>query len=122
MKFLIALSVLASTTVFANVNDRYIKCYESPQQTGHHEVAYKFKTKHDHIRLVYPDITVGYLSQVVNGEVCLVGFNDEQEMTFRGCPGEGQEIGRLVPVEVDQETVYCERSILPWFEAPDTNF
>jgi hypothetical protein len=122
MKFLILLTVLASTSVFAN-NDK-IKCWDSAQENRHHKPAYVFEEKDRHaeglnreIVLVYPNYV-----QLEEKHGCLVSGYDRPEASnprkeFEACLGEGQYINRLVPVEIDDEeedfegTVYCEREI-----------
>lgn len=128
MKFLIALTVLISSSAFANGLDLggKIKCYESPQQTGRGDVKYVFQTENGRIKLAYPERI--WLEQEREGNhYCLEEQRSRDGETgdtgsffnrFKACPGQGQEIGGLIPVEVDNsqnETVYCEREIEKWF-------
>jgi hypothetical protein len=131
MKFLLALSVLATTSAFAHngISGDKIKCYESSQD-GHRKPAYVFEEKgryggglNREIKLVYPDY-----HQLEEKHGCLVSkrngepTTEESRNSFKACLGEGQEIGRLIPVEIEHEsenedylgTVYCERDILDY--------
>jgi hypothetical protein len=127
MKFLLALSVLASTSVFAG-GDK-IKCYESAQQNGYGEPAFVFEANRNdypvnrQISLVYPD----HIQLERDGD-CLESkhggpgsVNDPKR--FKACLTEGQQIGRLVPVEIDYEneedTYYCQRDILDYLGDDD---
>ncbi|MBA2405440.1 MAG: hypothetical protein H0V66_11760 [Bdellovibrionales bacterium] len=119
MKLLITLLALASTSVFANdIDSRYIKCYEAPQQTGHHDIAYKFKVYGElDIRLVKPsmiDLSI-VVTDVEGGPGWQCLESEESGINFQACRAEGQNVNGLVPVEINEdETVYCERSILEW--------
>lgn len=127
MKFLIALSVLASSSVFANdiQHGNWIKCYEPAQQGERGDLVYKLKS-HGHspvLHLVYPFHQPLKLNEQTD---CLEhpGMEPEAkgEHTLRLCESQGQRINGLVPVDAfmdseDAETVYCEREILRWFEA-----
>lgn len=129
MKFLLVLSVLASTTAFANMDGDKIKCWESAQENGHRRPAYVFEEKgrtenvlNREIKLVYPNYV-----QLEEKHGCLVNRRNIPGVTdprndFEACLGEGQEIHRLVPVEIEDEeedfegTVYCERDILDFLD------
>jgi hypothetical protein len=126
MKFLLALTVLATTSVFAQPDNGHgrdkIKCYESAQQNGYGKPAFVFEverrgppTLNGQISLVYPDQI-----RLEREHGCLEtdwnpSSTNTPERKFRACPGEGQEIGRLVPVEIDyqeeEDTYYCEREL-----------
>lgn len=128
MKFLLALSVLATTTAFAQYNhggDK-IKCYESAQQGGYGKPAFVFEARNNYpgalggIDLVYPDHI-----DLRRDDGCLKtdwdvasGSSMEPGRKFKACLGEGQEIGRLVPVEIEyqeeEDTYYCGRGILQY--------
>ncbi len=135
MKFLIALSILASSTVFAQRNNRdEIRCYESSRQNGRGDLAYIMEEDRDmvkdlggdHLKLVYPDhMNLKY------EDGCLRSHRDQPSVSLEKdeisfCRGEGQRVRGLVPIEVyeeggrdrghDSETVYCERDILSYFE------
>lgn len=124
MKFLIALSVLASTTVFAqDMGDRFIKCYEPAQQGEEAELAYKLKPKDGYLWVVKP-----FYSQLqLNNDGCLESTHSpaESDEALDGrrlelCRGQGQTINGYIPVEVDERgeeerTVYCEKEIKKWF-------
>lgn len=122
MKFLIALSVLASSTVFANDfvdGDRYIKCYEPAQQEQDYELVYKLAERNNHLYVVHPFQQPLSLQQ--NG--CLGYYSDASEMQPRLtlCPTQGQRVNGFVPVEAtygnqESETVYCDKKIRWWFE------
>lgn len=128
MKFLIALSVLASSSVFANdiENRNWIKCYEPAEQGQRGDLVYKLKSHGNGpiLHLVHPFHQPLRLNEQTD---CLEhpGMNPDasvdQPPRLRLCEGQGQRINGLVPVEAymdeeDAETVYCERDILPWFE------
>lgn len=133
MKFLIALSILASATAFAQENRRAIFCYESARQGGHGEVAYFLEERGEGnqvLHVVYPyelsgplklDEESGCLEHPGGGS----GTTTVQPDRLRLCPAQGQRINDLVPVEAsvgrDEETVYCDKRIKRWFEA-DFNF
>jgi hypothetical protein len=122
MKFLIALSVLVSASAFANPHNK-IKCYEQVQQGGDAEVVYVLEEKGDYLYVKYPTELKGKLMMSQDG--CLEQrINGTPGFDGRGlelCPTDGQQIRNLVPVEAtvgyqQSETVYCEKSILPWFK------
>lgn len=126
MKFLIALSILASSTVFAQDHrNEEIRCYESARQNGRGDVVYIMESHHEGLELVYPD-----RERLENRDGCLTTEENHpsnlavnEDLTF--CRGEGQRVNGLVPVEVfedrhgrdrhDSETVYCDREILRYF-------
>jgi len=133
MKFLLALTVLATTSVFAQPGGDHgrdkIKCYESAQQNGYGKPAFVFEverrgppTLNGYISLVYPDQI-----QLEREDNCLEsrhgesGANDHNR--FRACLTQGQQIGRLVPVEInyeqEEDTYYCQRDILDWIGDDD---
>lgn len=120
MKFIIALSVLASSTVFANDMDmgRKIKCWETAQGEDR-EVAVVLYEHGDHLKAVHPVKQALELDQ--DGCLARPYLTETMGAYLKLCPGEGQQVNGLVPVEYeygsDDETVYCERSILPWFLA-----
>lgn len=122
MKFLIALTVLASATG-AFANDRFIKCWETAQgERGRPEYVFK---AHRHmmddnrgISLVKP--FSAELERTPHG--CLkvdrviqmeAGLDENQWAKF--CQTDGQRINGLIPVEVDRgqwdEVVYCEAEL-----------
>jgi hypothetical protein len=123
MKFLIALTVLVSTSVFAETMNRdLVKCYDAAQGEDR-EVVYKL-AKHDgHIRLVYPrDLA----QELVRDDGCLETMRTDEAINgnwIRFCREEGQRINGLVPVEVkfnhEEETVYCEKKIWHWLGNDD---
>ncbi len=131
MKFLIALSVLASSAVFANDFEmpRTIKCYEPAQQGGMAEVAYVLKEHGDSIRAVHPfkqDLELdeeGCLAAPEIEEDPEEDEGDEESFgaTLKLCPGMGQQVNHKVPVEATYGSttsdIYCDRTILPWFLA-----
>lgn len=124
MKFLIALSILATSSAFAQRmdHDKWVKCYDTAQGSDM-EVVYKMK-KHDHyINLVYPrDLA----QQLEVRHDCLVSSHDDSTETsidnrwIKFCPTDGQRVNGLVPVDVtynqDEETVYCEKEIVKWIK------
>lgn len=124
MKFLIALTVLASATG-AFANDRFIKCWETAQgERGRPEYVFKvnhssisFEEDYRFLSLVHP-FKIDYLEER-NG--CLKpgtpGFENPNYVKF--CETDGQRINGLVPIEVEKgqwdETVYCEAEIKRYF-------
>lgn len=122
MKFLIALTVLASSSVFAQRDHGgWAKCYETAQGNDM-EVVYKLK-KHDrYINLVYPrDLQ----QQLEVRHDCLVSAQNETETNvdnrwIKFCPTDGQRVNGLIPVDVsynqEEETVYCEKEIAKWIK------
>ena len=127
MKFLLALTVLASTSVFAQGmgNGDKIKCWDSAQENGNRKPVYVFEEKGRYDAAVKREISLVYPKYVQLEEKhgCLVSQNDRPELAngfkFKACLGEGQEHRRLIPVEIEYEydrqeeevTVYCERDI-----------
>ena len=125
MKFLIALSVLASSSVFAfDLEDRYIKCYEPAQQGDGAELVYKLAAKDGHLYMVYPF----HAKMKLNNDHCLETYYHNSDESFEYdenrrlelCRGEGQHINRLIPIDVheynqEEETVYCDKEIKRWF-------
>ena len=129
MKFLLMLTVLASTSVFAQGmgSENKISCWDSAQENGHRKPVYVFEEKgrydaavNREIKLVYPKYV-----QLEEKHGCLVardehGGEPANGFKFKACLGEGQEHRRLIPVEIEYEydrqeeeaTVYCERDIL----------
>jgi hypothetical protein len=116
MKFLFALCILYSTVAFAeDFDQRYIKCYETTQQTGPVEISHKFRINDRDIELIYPERIP--LGQVVYDAVpplpdwiCLE--HDQGSITFQACQASGQRIRGLIPVDINgKETVYCQKSI-----------
>jgi hypothetical protein len=127
MKFLLVVSILATSAAFANVNDHKIKCYYPAQQGGDAKIAYVLEEQGNSgfLRIAYPDIKGGPLKPD-NG--CLKQPGGPEILLDRRlelCEGEGQEINRLVPIEAsygrDEETVYCERDILDYFDRRGDN-
>lgn len=120
MKFLLALSVLASSTVFANDMDmgRKIKCWETAQGDDR-EVAVVLKEHGDYLKAYHP--VKQPLALDSDGCLAYPELTEAMGAHLKLCPGEGQQVNGLVPVEYeygsDDETVYCERTILPWFLA-----
>lgn len=123
MKFLIALSVLASSSVFANIDgDRYIKCYEVDQ--GDRELEYVLEEKGGYLWLKHP-----FKAQLeLNQERCLETKYGVDPVSMMGrdlelCRGDGQRINGLIPVEAEEHydqqeeerTVYCEKELKRWF-------
>ena len=123
MKFLIALTILASSTAFAQSNRNRILCYEPAEQGGRGEIAYILEERGmgDRVlHVLYPDGLPNPLR--LNNDGCLehpsVGPGPSNELEL--CRTQGQRIGRLVPIAAtveggDEETVYCQRDILDWF-------
>lgn len=127
MKFLIALSVLASTSVFAQDmemdRERWIKCYDTAQGNDM-EVVYKLKKKDGHINVVYPFKQPLALNQQSGCLEYPVVTNSEMPARLSLCRGEGQRVNGLVPIEAtygqEEDTVYCEKKIWKWFHnGPD---
>lgn len=121
MKFLIALSVLASSTVFANDIGEWkkIKCYEPAQQGGEAEVAYVLKAYRHDIKVVYPiEQELKLNRQTGCLEKPYYPTLDGQYLSL--CPGEGQQVNGLIPVEAtygqEETDVYCEKPIKYYFE------
>lgn len=123
MKFLLALSVLATTSVFANDvgREQWIKCYDTAQGQNR-EVVFKLQAKHHWLRVVYPfEQPLAYNEQTECLEYPMVTSGSGEAMTprLRLCEGEGQRINGLVPIEAeygrDEETVYCDRKIERYF-------
>lgn len=121
MKFLIALSILASSSVFAYDVDshRIIKCYEPRQQGEDAEVVYKLKEKNGYLWLIYPFKAPLALNQ----NECLETYSNTEAMDMSSlqlCLGQGQRINGLIPIEAtygqEEDTVYCEKEIEDWFE------
>jgi hypothetical protein len=128
MKFLIALSVLASTTVFANEHEmprRTIKCYEPAPQGQQGDIMFKLEQRGNGpiLHLVYP------FNQPLrlNEESGCLEHPGNPDLTpparLSLCPTTGQRINGLVPVEAtlgqEEDTVYCERKIERWFDSGD---
>lgn len=126
MKFFIAILVLSSLSAFADDSRKYlVKCFEAPQQNGTHKVAYKFIFRKGtdgsclDPQLIFPrklelSVEVTDAEPPQQSFQCLVHDEegDEGRRIFEACPGEGQRINGLLPIEVNQdETVYCERDI-----------
>lgn len=131
MKFLIALSILASSTVFAQTmdNERWVKCYDTAQGNDM-EVVYKLKKHHKYINLVWPrDLA----QQLEVRHDCLASSRNDTETFVDGrwikfCPTDGQRVNGLVPVDVtrgheeqEEDTVYCDKEIVKWIKwgSPD---
>lgn len=127
MKFLIALSVLASTSVFAQGMDRHhtVKCYDTAQGNDM-EVVYKILKKGEYFKLVYPR----ELQQPLQAEEgCLeTAYNHPgseaetlENRKIRFCREDGQRINGLVPISVEygqeEDTVYCEKKIWHWLRS-----
>lgn len=119
MKFLIALSLLVSTAAFANERGHYIKCYDTAQGDNM-EVVYKFKAAYDWIKLIKPVHQPLRLDEQDNClEYPILNSETELQPTYRFCLEDGQRVNGLIPVEAEygqeEETVYCERKILKYF-------
>lgn len=126
MKFLLALSVLMTTSVFAQAMDgeRWLKCYDTAQGSDM-EVVYKLKKHYQHISLVYPQ---DWAQQLEVRNDCLASTRNDSETTFDGrwikfCPTDGQRVNGLIPVDVswgheeqEEDTVYCEKEIVKWIK------
>jgi hypothetical protein len=123
MKFLIALSILASSTVFANNHRNEIRCYEPANQGRRGELAFILEERgmgDQVLHVVYPQGLPNPLR--LNNEGCLEhpgqGQGPANELVL--CRGEGQQVRKLVPIEATigggaPETVYCQKGILDWF-------
>ena len=119
MKFLIALSLLVSASAFAENMGReeWVKCYDTAQGSDM-QVVYKLKSYHGRKSVVYPFNQPLILDEESN---CLVyplqAEGAVPHVNF--CPGEGQRVNGLVPVEAtygqEEDTVYCEKKISRWF-------
>ena len=123
MKFLIALSVLASATAFANVEDsRTIKCWEVRQ--GDRDLQYVMEEKNGYLFLKKPF----YAQMELNQDRCLETRYGADPVSMMGrdlelCRGDGQRINGLIPVEAEEHydqqeedrTVYCEKELKRWF-------
>lgn len=124
MKFLIALSVLASTTAFAN-REAVVKCYDTAQGRNM-EMVYKMVSKHGHIKLVYPTEMAQLLERedgcLETARTRSFGSEDFDRRKIRFCREEGQRVNGLVPVEVtygqESDTVYCDKKIWKWMTSP----
>lgn len=125
MKFLIALSILASSSVFAYDmgHEEWVKCYDTAQGSDM-EVVYKLKNKDGYKSVVYPFRQPLVLNP--QSECLEYPLQTSSEMTARLklCRGEGQRVNGLIPVEAtygqDEDTVYCEKKIWKWFhQRPD---
>lgn len=126
MKFLIALSVLASSTVFAQDMSEWkkIKCYEPAQQGGDAEVAYVLKGNRHHLQVVYPIEQALRLNEQTG---CLEKWHSPEAETkgryLTLCPGEGQQVNGYIPVEAtygdEEQDVYCDKKLGHWFERRD---
>lgn len=124
MKFLLALSVLASSSVFANevANAKWVKCYDTAQGNDM-EVVYKMKKHNGYINLVYPQDRA---QQLEVRDECLSTTRTEAVDVGRWikfCPTDGQRVNGLIPVDVswghddqEEETVYCEKEIYKWIK------
>lgn len=123
MKFLIALSVFATTTAFAQGmdGDRYIKCYGPAQQNEDAELVYKLAVKRGYLYVVHPFKQPLALQQ--NGCLEYPTLNSETSVhpKLSLCPGQGQRINGFIPVEAEygqeEETVYCEKELKKWFRS-----
>ena len=122
MKFLLALTVLASSTVFAQRDHGdWVKCFDTAQGNDM-EVVYKLK-KHDRwINLVFPHQLEQQLE--VRHDCLVSAQNDTDTLVdnrwIKFCPTDGQRVNGLVPVDVsfnqDEDTVYCEKEIVKWIK------
>lgn len=118
MKFLIALSILASSAVFAEPFERgkWVKCYDTAQGENR-DVVYKLKKHDHHIRLVFPE---SLAQDLVRDDGCLESDHSTDAFgnRIRFCRGEGQRINGLVPIDVtygqEEDTVYCDKKIWHW--------
>lgn len=121
MKTLIALSFYATTTLIAHANGHEIKCYEA-EQSGLGDVVYVMEERGNSLHLVYPKqaplkYVDGCLRTPPMGPPSIASKDSH---SF--CPGEGQRIGKKVPVEVYEgdnnysDTVYCSRDIMDWYD------
>ena len=125
MKFLIALSVLASTTAFAqDMNDRYIKCYGPAQQNEDAELVYKLAVKNGYLYVVHPFKQPLALNESSGCLEYPAVASETAQPRLSLCRGEGQRINGFIPVEAeygqDEETIYCEKEIKRWFyNSPD---
>lgn len=124
MKFLITLAVLVSSTAFAQMNRERIRCFEPANQGERGDLVYVLEERgmgNQVLHVVFPE---GFPNPLrLDNDGCLEhpsqGPGPSDELTL--CPGQGQRIRGLVPVEATEEgegeeTVYCEREILDWFE------
>lgn len=135
MKFLIALSILATSTAFAQPNGEYskkIKCYEPAEQGRRGDLAYVLEDRRDRpmminekdpvvLHVVYP-----FQQPLKTDGECLVHPSETAERKLSLCRSEGQTINGLVPFEAeygrDEETVYCEKRILRYLENDNYDF
>jgi hypothetical protein len=133
MKFLIALSLLATSTVFAQrmEHEKWVKCYDTAQGNDM-EVVYKLKKHKGYINLVYPRDLQQQLE--VKHDCLVTSYTDNSESVVDGsrikfCPTDGQRVNGLVPVDVswghdqqeEEDTVYCDKEIVKWikYSRPD---
>jgi hypothetical protein len=120
MKFILAASIFVSSIAFAQSNGYQIKCYESAQQSGGTDLAYVLRVfgNENNIKLEWPN------EPHISGNLhrhngCLEGKKGN-DLVWRACLGEGQNVYGLVPVEVMDETyqhertVYCNKKIRGW--------
>ena len=132
MKFLLALTVLATTTAFAAPTFPQINCYEPAQQGGRGELAYTLEIRgrgEKVLHVVFPEDLKGVLKTDEYGCLSHPGRDPEiagPKDSLKLCEGTGQRIGRLVPVDAtigeDDSDVYCDRAILDWFGTDDFSF
>lgn len=124
MKFLLALSLLASTAAFANEHGRDYKCWDTAQERQEYP-TYVFEVERYHpAKNNYLQVELEYPKHIEleRKHDCWVGRDEGPTTTetkhgdwFKVCEGEGQSIRGLIPVEIEEEnfegTVYCERGL-----------
>jgi hypothetical protein len=123
MKFLITLSVLATSTAFAQSNRVQIRCYEPAPQGGSGSLAYILEERGlggQVLHLTYPfhqPLRYSTQSGCLQHPGNIESPGNQNRLVL--CPAQGQSVRNLVPVDAylgdEERTVYCERRLLNWF-------
>ena len=129
MKFLVALTMLASVSAFAQRydNEKEYKCWDTAQgERGYPTYVFEVSKENHYLQLELDYPRELYFERKHDCWVSknnMPGGTTETSMNydkFEVCEGEGQHINGLIPVEIDEEyfegTVYCERGLKQIFK------